>query len=163
MVLMRASDDDLDHPPLPGSPALQETYPNPDEMLLLAGSSLPHNVLARFLCLKPVVITNINQPLPATTPSTDNLDTEPSNRDDMGPEGDTIKIECHPSSGKQNEVVPAEDFVRAASLGSTHPVGPSPWVSAYLFLTPFSFILLPNSFHCPYLLPKSPYASLCNP
>ena len=57
---MRATDDDLDNPPLPGSHALQETYPNPDEMLLLADSSLPHNDLARFLCLKPVVITNIH-------------------------------------------------------------------------------------------------------
>ena len=43
--------------------------------------------------------------------------------DDISPEGDTIKIEYHPSSGRENEVVPAEDFVKAASLGSTHPVG----------------------------------------
>ena len=57
---MEATDDNLDNLPLPGSPALQETYPNPDEMLLMAGSSLPHNDLARFICLKPVVITNIN-------------------------------------------------------------------------------------------------------
>ena len=60
MLLMKATNDDLDDPPPPGLPALQETYPNPDEMLLLADSSLPHNDLARFLCLKPVVITNIH-------------------------------------------------------------------------------------------------------
>ena len=57
---MRATYDDLDNPPLPGSHALQEIYPSPDEMLLLAGSSLPHNDLARLLCFKPVVITNIH-------------------------------------------------------------------------------------------------------
>ena len=47
--------------------------------------------------------------------------------DDMGLEDDIIKIEYHPNSGRENEVIPAEDFVRATSLGSTHPVGPSPW------------------------------------
>ena len=108
-------------------PALHEAYSNPDDMLLLQDSSLPHNDLARLPYFRPVVTTDIHQPLPATIPTTDNLNTEPSNTDDTSIEGSAIKIEYHPSSGKQSEVVTLEDFVRATPLDSTHPIDPEPW------------------------------------
>lgn len=111
----------------PVFPALHEAYSNPDDMLLLQDSSLPHNDLARLPYFRPVVTTDIHQPLPATIPTTDNLNTEPSNTDDTSLEGSAIKIEYRPSSGKQSEVVTLEDFVRATPLDSTHPIDPEPW------------------------------------
>jgi hypothetical protein len=58
-----------------------------------------------------------------TPVAADDADAHPSDTD-----GDTIKIEYHPSSDRRSETFAPENHVWTAPLGSTPPVDPSPWL-----------------------------------